>query len=167
MANCSVPRLMTPLWIDHKFQKVAIWISYVNAGASSLAAALALNWSFNNFCCNATQHVLKRFGRAVPHKAQVPARRFCGGSSQRECLVLPVRGAMKVDHLVPDVDRTRVCVLDHLQAEASIEGKHLLCMLHGKGNMIESSDSCSPLCDHLRSASQCTCGGYATDEPSP
>src|ERR1700736_1680000 len=59
MANCSVPRLMTPLWIDHKFQKVAIWISYVNAGASSLAAALALNWSFNNFCCNATQHVLK------------------------------------------------------------------------------------------------------------
>jgi hypothetical protein len=32
--------------------------------------------------------------------------------------------------------------------------------------MIESSDSCSLLRNHPRSASQCTCGGYATDEPS-
>jgi hypothetical protein len=73
---------------------------------------------------------------------------------------------MKVDHLVPDVDRTGVCVLDHLQAEAAIEGEHLLGMVHGKGNMIESSDPRSLLRNCRRSTSQSTCSGYATDEPS-
>src|ERR1700674_723587 len=104
---------MTASWIDHEFQEVAVWISHVNTRTSSPAAALAFDRAFNDFCSAATQRGLKRFGRAVPHKTQISARRFCGGSSQRECFVLPVRGTMKIDHLVPDIDRTGVYVLHY------------------------------------------------------
>jgi len=157
---------MTLLWIDHKFQEVPVWISYVNTRSSSPAAALAFDWAFNGFCSRAIQHGLERFGRAVPNKTQVSARRFCGGCSQRECFVLPVRWTMKIDHLVPEVDRTGVYVFDYLQTEAAIEGEHLLGTLHGESNMIESSDSCSLLRNHPRPASQTTCGGYSTNELS-
>src|SRR5882762_4527100 len=102
---------MTILWIDHEFKEVAVWIVHVTSRASSPAAAPAFDWSFNDLCSSATQHGIKRFGRSVPQKTQVPARRFCSASSQRECFVLPVRGTMKVNHLVPDVDRTGVYVL--------------------------------------------------------
>jgi len=67
--------LMTPLCIDHEFQEVAVWISHVNAGASSPAAALAFDWAFNELAL-ARPNWHKRFGRAVPHKTQVPARGF-------------------------------------------------------------------------------------------
>jgi hypothetical protein len=73
---------------------------------------------------------------------------------------------MKIDHLVPEVDRTGVYVLDYMQAETAIEGEHLLGMLHGERYMIESSDSWSLLANHPRSASQCACDGYGTDELS-
>jgi hypothetical protein len=74
---------------------------------------------------------------------------------------------MKVDHLVADVNGAGVRVLDHLQTETAIEGKHLFGVLHRKGNVIEASDASSLLRYSPGSASQGTCGNCATDEPAP
>ena len=74
---------------------------------------------------------------------------------------------MKIDHLVADVDRTGVCVLDHLQAEAAIEGQHLLGVLHGKGHVIEAPDSRSARCAAARDPpANAPSRGNAADESS-
>src|SRR5260370_10636266 len=117
-------RLAGASGIDHELQEVPVRISHVNAGARFLAAALTRYRSFDNLRLRSIQHRLERFRRTVPDNAQVAARRLCGGGSQRERWVLPMRGTMKVDHLVADINRTGGLALAHLETEAAIEGQH-------------------------------------------
>jgi hypothetical protein len=74
---------------------------------------------------------------------------------------------MKVNHLFADINRTGVYILDYLQVEAAIEGEHLLGVIHGKGHVIETANSCRLLRHNPGSASECTRGGHASDKSSP
>src|ERR1700722_17621220 len=81
---------------------------------------------------------------------------------------MPTHGTMKIDHLVPDVNRAGVRVLGYLQAETAIEGKHGFCILHRKSNMVEAPNVSSRLlCLCLESASRDSGSDYAHHEPAP
>jgi hypothetical protein len=73
---------------------------------------------------------------------------------------------MKVNHLVPEVNGTRVGVLDHPRTKAAIEGQHLLRALHGKGHMVKAPDASTLLRHRKRSGSQRAGGNRTADELS-
>jgi hypothetical protein len=55
--------------------------------------------------------------------------------------VLPTRGAMKVDHVVAEMDRTGCGAFDYVAAERPIESEHRAGVLHREGDMIEAPNA--------------------------
>src|SRR5450432_4036932 len=86
--------------INHEFKEVPVGVTHVDARTCFPTASLSWNRAYLYFCPSAVQHRFHRLGRALPHEAEVSARRHCGRSPIRECLVLPARGTLKVDHVV-------------------------------------------------------------------
>ena len=122
-------------------KEIAVRISHVHAGSGFLSTTLARDRAFLDLSRRPVQHRLQRLRRAIPYEAQVAARRLRGGSPQCERLALPQRRPMKIDHLVANVNRACISVLDHLTAEAAIEGNHRLGILHWKRYMIETMNA--------------------------
>src|SRR5438093_303371 len=60
--------------------------------------------------------------------------------AQGETFPLPARRTMKVDHLVPDVNRNGLRILRHLQSERAIERHHCFGVLHWKSDVVEASN---------------------------
>src|SRR5262245_9948523 len=100
--------------VNHKFQKVSVWVAHVDARPCFSTASLPWNRTYLYPCPSAIQHSFHGLGRALPHKAEVTARRRCCRSAIRERLILPARGTVKVDHVFAEIDRTGVDVFDHV-----------------------------------------------------
>ena len=108
--------------------------------ASVPAAALTRDRTLFDRRARFVEPGAQRLRRAVPHEAEIAARRPRVRRAQREALALPRRGPMEVDHLVTDVDRDHVRLLRDVEAERAVERDHRVGVLHRQRHMIESGD---------------------------
>src|SRR5205085_6985522 len=81
---------------------------------------------------------------------------------QCERFALPCAGTMEVDHLIADVDRTRLGILRYLQAKAAIKCQHGFRVLHGKSHVVETAYPAG-----LLKARSHTAGSHTRQELSP
>src|SRR5437660_8940305 len=138
-------------WIDHEFQKVPVGVAHVHARCVGATTALSCDWALDDRGAGPVEQLVERFGRPVPHEAEIPARRLRGGRAQREAFSLPCLRTMKIDHLVPDVHRHHVGMLGDVQSERSVERHHGFGVSHRNGDMVEAVDASGLLRTHARS----------------
>src|SRR4029077_18635766 len=127
--------------------------------------ALADSRTLDDLGGGSAEHGVQRSRCAVPNEAQDAARGLGRGSPQLEGLVLPVRGTMEIDHLVPDVHRAGGWTLQHIKSKPAIESQHRLGVLHRESDVIEAPHGSGRL--GSRAPGSDACGNRVPDKPAP